>query len=122
MFFSIINKIKINIKFKKNKLRIKLNKKDKHLIKILLKLNFIKYIKHYKNENYDIFLNNNNFLKNIKNLYKPSSKWSISKKELIKLSFKKKWILLLSTNNGIITNFEALKKKTSGILIAILFN
>lgn len=74
MFFSIINKIKINIKFKKNKLRIKLNKKDKHLIKILLKLNFIKYIKHYKNGNYDIFLNNNNFLKNIKNLYKPSSK------------------------------------------------
>lgn len=122
MFFEIINKIKNSIKFKKKKLRIKINKNDKHLIKILIKLNFIKYIKHNKNNIYDIFLNNCTFLKNIQNLYKPSAKHSISRKELIKLSFKKKWILILSTNKGILTNFETIKKKTSGILIAILFN
>lgn len=121
MFFNIINLIKIGLKYKKKYIKTNLNKNNKNLIKILIKLNFIKFIKLEKKNTYFIFINNSNPFKNIKNLYKPSSKFSISYKELKKLSLKKKWIMILSTNNGILTNFESIKKRTSGILIATIF-
>jgi len=121
MFANIINLIKIGLKYKKKYIKLKLNKNKKTLIKILIKLNFIKFIKLEKKNTYVVFFNNSNVFKNIKNLYKPSSKLSISFRELKKLSFKKKWIIILSTNKGVITNFESIKKKTSGILIATIF-
>ena len=90
MFFNIINLIKIGLKYKKKYIKTNLNKNNKNLIKILIKLNFIKFIKLEKKNTYFIFINNSNPFKNIKNLYKPSSKFSISYKELKKLSLKKK--------------------------------
>lgn len=121
MFFKLINKIKLALKYKKKIIRTKLNKKDMNLIKIFVKLNLIKIIKKCEHNNYNIILNNNCLLKNIKNLYKPSSKYAISYKELKKITTKKKLLIILSTNKGLITNLESIKKKTSGILIMKLY-
>jgi ribosomal protein S8 len=117
MFFKIINKIKINLKYNKKIIKTKLNTNDLNLIKIFLKLNLIKIIKKKNLNNFDIILNNNYLLKNIKNLYKPSHKKTISYNELKKITFKKKWLLIISTKQGLLTNLEFIKKKTSGILI-----
>jgi ribosomal protein S8 len=117
MFFKIINKIKIGLKYNKKMIRTKINKNDFNLIKIFLKLNILKIVKKNNYNIFDIFINNKYLLKNIKNLYKPSSKKFICYKELKKLTTKKKWLLILSTNKGLITNLDAIKKKTSGILL-----
>jgi len=122
MFYKLINNIKIATIYKKKLIRLNLNKSEINLIKILLKLNIIKFIKLNKNNQYDIIINHNNNFKNIKNLFKPGQKISISMDELKILSFKKNWILILSTNKGILTNFEAIKKKTSGFLIMKISN
>lgn len=122
MFYKLINNIKISIIYKKKLIRLNLNKKELILIKILIKLNIIKFIKHYKNNKFDIIINQNNNFKNIKNLFKPGQKISISKNELQKITSKNNLILILSTNKGILTNFEALKKKTSGFLIMKISN
>lgn len=90
MFFNIINKIKLALKYKKKIIRTTLNQKDMNLIKILIKLNTIKIVKKNEKNNYNIILNNNCLMKNIKNLYKPSNKYTISYKELKKITFKKK--------------------------------
>ena len=122
MFYRLINNIKIAIIYKKKLIRLNLNKTEINFLKILLKLNIIKFIKKNKNNRYDIIINHNNNFKNIKNLFKPGQKISISLNELKNLSFKKNWILILSTNKGVLTNFEAIKKKTSGFLIMKISN
>lgn len=122
MFFKLINTLKININLKKKIMRLKLNKNELILIKLLIKLNIIKFTKKLNNNIYDVFLNYNCNFKNIKNLYKPSRKFFLSYNELKKITLKKNWILILSTNKGLLTNFELIKKKTSGILILKLFN
>lgn len=123
MIYKLNNDIKTHIIYKKNILITKLNKTELILIKLLLKLNIINYIKKMKNNTYLIKINCNNLtFKHIKNLYKPSQKLSISLFELKKLSFSTKNILILSTNKGFITNYQAIKYKTSGILILKLFN
>lgn len=122
MFYKLINNIKIAIIYKKKLIRLNLNKKELILVKILIKLNIIKFIKIYKNGKFDIIINQNNNFKNIKNLFKPGQKISISKNELQKITLKNNLILVLSTNKGILTNFEALKKKTSGFLIMKISN
>jgi len=89
MFYKLINNIKIATIYKKKLIRLNLNKSEINLIKILLKLNIIKFIKLNKNNQYDIIINHNNNFKNIKNLFKPGQKISISMDELKILSFKK---------------------------------
>ena len=121
MKHELINLIKLNLIYKKKIIKYKHNKKDTNIIKIFIILNIIKYIKKTDNNTY-IYLNN--FYKHnlLTNLYKPSR--SIFLKNIIikKLTFKKKWIFLLSTNKGIMTNFEATKKKLGGILILKINN
>lgn len=89
MFYRLINNIKIAIIYKKKLIRLNLNKTEINFLKILLKLNIIKFIKKNKNNRYDIIINHNNNFKNIKNLFKPGQKISISLNELKNLSFKK---------------------------------
>lgn len=121
MFYKLINNIKIALIYKKTLIRLKLNKNEINLIRILIKLNLIKFIKK-NNDKFDIIINHTNNFKNVKNLYRPGQKISISKNELQKITVKKKLILVLSTNKGLLTNFEALKKNTSGFLIMKISN
>lgn len=111
--------IKLNYNFKKKFFFHKINKNELNFIKILIKYNIIKRVKLLKN-NSIIFLkyfNNTNVLK-ISNLYQPSSKKVIKLEEVKKLSLKKNNIFLLSSNKGIISNIDALCKKTGGVLLA----
>lgn len=90
MFYKLINKIKIAQLYKKNNIKIKLNKTDLIILKILIKLNLIKSLKYLTNNTYILSINNKNNFKNIKNLYKPSQKLSISYNELKTITFKKR--------------------------------
>ena len=121
MDFNLINLIKLNLIYKKKILKYKYNKKNINIIKILIILNIIKCIKKNKT---NIYIYLNNFYKNnyLNNFYKPSRSIFLKTNIIKKLTLKKKWIFLLSTNKGIITNFEALKKKTGGILIIKINN
>jgi len=49
MFYRLINNIKIAIIYKKKLIRLNLNKTEINFLKILLKLNIIKFIKKNKN-------------------------------------------------------------------------
>lgn len=123
MFCNIINIIKINILNKKNKIIIKKNKINNRIIKILIKLNIIKYVIK-KNENIIIYLNffkKNKSIFKLKNMFKKTNVKIIKFKNLIKIN-KKNNILLLSTNKGLLTNYDAIKKKTGGILILHIWN
>lgn len=118
---NLINLIKLNLIYKKKVIKYKYNKKNTNIIKKLIILNIIKYVKKQKN---NIYLYINNLYKHnyINNLYKPSRCLFIKSKIIKKLTLKKKWIFLLSTNKGIITNFEALKKKIGGIILLKIKN
>jgi len=124
MKINIINLIKLNLIYKKRKFRIKLNKNEYNLIKMLIKINLIKFIK--KNNNtYDIFLNylnNRPLFNNIKNVYKSSKLIFISNKKLKYITNKYKVILVLNTNKGILTNYEAINLNVGGIIILKLWN
>jgi len=121
MDFKLINLIKLNLIYKKKILKYNFKKKNTNIIKILISLNIIKYIK--KNNNF-IYIYLNNFIKYnfIKNLYKPSKKIFLKKEIIKKLTLKKKWIFLLSTNKGVITNFEAIKKNLGGVMLLKIKN
>lgn len=118
MFFKLINLIKINILNKKNKIILKNLKINKNLLKILIKLNIIKYII-LKNNNIIIYLNffkKNKSIFKLKNTFKKTSLKIIKYKNLKKIN-KKNNILILSTNKGLITNYDAMKKKIGGLII-----
>jgi len=117
----LINLIKLNLIYKKKILKYNFKKKNINIIKILISLNKKKYIKK-KNKNIYIYLNNIIKYNYIKNLYKPSKKIFLKNEIIKKLTLKKKWIFLLSTNKGIITNFEAIKKNLGGIIILKIKN
>jgi len=119
MFFKIINLLKMNYHFKKKNIKIKLNKKEMQILNIFLQLNIIKLIKNQKNiyNIYFQYINNEQIFKNIKNMYKPSKPFFINLKQIIKINKKNNFIFFLSTNKGIINNFEAEKYKIGGVLI-----
>lgn len=121
---NIINLIKLNLIYKKRKFRIKLNKNEFNLIKMLVKINLIKFIRKNKNS-YDIYLNylnNRPLFSNIINTNKSSKLIFISNKKLKYITNKYKILLILNTNKGILTNFEAINLKVGGIIILKLWN
>jgi ribosomal protein S8 len=123
MFFRTLNRIKINNIIKKKILLININKNELNFLKKLIKLNIIKYIFKNKN-NYIIVLNffkKNKLIFNLKNLYKPCNNKILKNKNINKINKKNK-ILLLSSNEGIINNYEAEKKKIGGIIIVYIWN
>ena len=119
MFYKIKNLIKINYYLKKKKLKIKLNKKETKILKIFIQLNIIKLIKNKKNtfNIYFQYINNEPIFKSIQNMYKPSKLLFINLKQIIKINKKNNYIFFLSTNKGVINNFEAEKYKIGGTLI-----
>lgn len=121
MDFNLINLIKLNLIYKKKIIKYTYSKKNNNIIKILITLNIIKYI---KKNNKIIYIYINNLYKHnyINNLYKPSRSIYLKNPIIKQLTLKKKWIFLLSTNQGILTNFEALKKKLGGVLILKINN
>ncbi len=127
MFHQIINLIKIASKLKKKTIYVKLKRHDLKLIKILIKLNFIKFIEPLldkkKKKIFKLVINtNNNKFKNIKNMYKVSNLKKIKLKKIKYVTYKKCWFFIMTTSCGILTNIEALKKKVGGvILFALLF-
>lgn len=121
---NIINLIKLNLIYKRRILRTKLNKYEYNLVKSLIKINLIKFIKK-NNFSYDIFLNYLNerpLFNNIKNTYKPSKIIFISNKKLKYITNKHKVILILNTNKGILTNYEAIEMGLGGVIILKLWN
>lgn len=119
MFFNTINLIKNNYNLKKKNIKIKLNLKEKQILKIFLKLNIVKLVKKNKSiyNIYFNYINNELIFKNIKNIYKPSKPLFINLKQILKINKKNNFIFYISTNKGLINNFEAEKYKTGGILI-----
>lgn len=120
MFYKTINSIKNNYNLRNSYMILeKINKKDFIIIQIFIKLGVIKHVK-IKNNKYWIYLkylNKNTIFNNIKNFNKPSKPYFLNLKEIIKINKKKNNIFYLSTNKGLITNFEAEKNKIGGLLI-----
>src|SRR5688572_24250820 len=125
MFFKLINLLKINFLYKKKKFKKNINKTELKFCKKLIELNIIKYIKHNKKNNFIIYLNYFNgkpLYSNLKNLYRKNKIIYINYKFLKKYTFKNNYILILSTNKGIFTNFDIIKKKIGGLLILKISN
>lgn len=123
MFFKLLNKIKINNIIKKKILITSLNKNELGLLKKLIKLNIIKFV-FKKNNKYIIILNffkKNKLIFNIKNLFKPSNNKILKFKNIKKINNNNK-LLIISSNKGIINNYEAEKKKIGGLIISYIWN
>jgi ribosomal protein S8 len=123
MFFSLLNKIKINNIIKKKNLITNINNKELNFLKKLIKMNIIKFV-FKKNNKYIIILNlykKNKLIFNIKNLYNTSNYKYLKYKNIKKINKKNK-LLIISSNKGIINNYEAETKKTGGVIIAFIWN
>lgn len=121
MFIKILNNIKLNNIIRKKILIKNINNTEIVFIKKLIKLNIIKFIIK-KNNNYLLVLNffkKNKLIFNMKNLYKPSNLKVLKYNNIKKINNKNK-IILLTTNAGILNNYEALKKKSGGIIITYI--
>lgn len=126
MFYKLNNLIKCAILYKKRLFKLNLNKIELHYVNTLIKLNVIKFIK--KNDNtfnkrnmyyvYISYYDNNPIFENIVNMYKCSKPIYITLKNLKKTTFNKNVIIILSTNKGIMTNFEACKNSIGGRIIS----
>ena len=123
MFHKTINLIKNNYNLRNSFVKInKLNKNDFIILKIFIKLNIIKHVKIEQNKFYLYFkyIDDKIVLGNIKNFHKPSKPSFLSLKEIIKINKKKNNIFMVSTNKGLMSNFEAEKNKIGGLLILII--
>ena len=124
MFYKCINITKVCIKHKKKGFIINNNNNNIKILKSLLKINIIKFmvIKNNKIIAHINYHNNAPIFNNIINLFKPSNKKYISLKNLKKITEKHNWILILSTNKGLINSYEALRLKIGGLVIAKIWN
>jgi len=89
MDYKLINLIKLNLIYKKKIFKYKINKKNINLIKILITLNIVKFVKKNKKFSY-IYINNFVKYNFLKNLYKPSRKITLKNEIIKKLTLKKK--------------------------------
>ena len=123
MFYKILNKIKTHNCAGKKYLITSIKKNELNLIKTLVKLNIIKFI--FKKNNKIVLVINfwkkNKIIFKFKNIYKPSNYKIIKFKNLKKINKKNKF-LIMTSNNGIVNNFEAEKKKIGGSLIMYIWN
>lgn len=119
MFHKLINVIKVNYLLKKKNIKILINKKDLKILKIFIKLNLISSIKINHNTYNVIFhyIDNEPTFKNIKNLFKTSNMIYLNLNQIKKINKKNNSIIILSTNKGLITNFEAEQYKIGGIVV-----
>lgn len=119
MFFNLINLININLKLKKKYFKTTIKKNEISLIKILIRINLIKYVKKINNE-FIIFLNfyEETHGLSIKNLYKPSRICYISKKEISRLMKLQKQVFFISTPKGVTTTINSAE---GGVLVAKIY-
>jgi len=124
MFYKCINSIKLSNNYNKKGFIIQNNKKNIEVLKLFIKIRIVKYIKLEKKVIfvYLNYINNKPVFKNIVNLFKPGHQYYISLKDLKKVSLKHNWILLLSTNKGLMNNFDAIKNNTGGLVLAKIWN
>ena len=124
MFYKCINGLKLSILYNKKGFLLPKNKNNVNLLKTLLKINVVKFIKiNDKNIHvYINYINNKPVFNNITNMFKPGHKLIISLKNLKKISYKHNWILILSTSKGVLNNYEAMEKGVGGILITKIWN
>jgi len=113
----VINIIKINTNANKKHTYVPSNKNIKILLSKMLELNIIAGTKQLTHLKIKVFLNKkNNFVKNIKILYKISNKISVNLKSLKKLNRTKSSIYILFTNKGMLTSIEAERLCIGGII------
>lgn len=124
MFYKCLNGVKLSILYNKKGFIVSKNKNNLDLLKTLIKINIIKFIRIDSKYIYVYinYINNKPVFKNITNMFKPGHKMRISLKNLKKISYKYNWILILSTSKGILNNFEAIKEGVGGIIITKIWN
>lgn len=124
MFYKCINAVKITILYNKKGFIIQNNKKNLDILKLFLKLRIIKFLKIDNNKisAYINYIENKPVFRNITNLFKPGHKYYISLKNLKKINNNHNWILIISTSQGIMNNFEAEEKKLGGLILAKIWN
>ena len=121
-YYNLINSIKLGYLYNKKVTTVIKNNNNLKLIKLLIKLNIVKFIK-INNKLIKLYLNyifNKPIFQNIVNIYKPSKKSFLNVKNINAINNSKNYILIISTNKGILTNFEAEKLKCGGVIIAKL--
>jgi hypothetical protein len=101
----LVNLVKIALINKKNLIKTKFNKKEIKLLKLLLKINLISFVKIINRSNILIKINTN-FNFKIKNLFK-KKKLSIKKKNI-----KKQNIIIISNSSGI-----SILKNRGGVML-----
>lgn len=118
--WKIFNDIKSGYHHNKKYIKITIFKKDLNIIKIFIKLNIVKKIYKYNVNKYIVEFNyeNNKKIFLIQNIFKPSQKKTIKLKTLKNTFHKKNNLLILSTNKGVITSYEAVKYKIGGLLLS----
>lgn len=124
MFSNCINLINLSIKHNKKGFIINYNSKNINILKVFLKINIIKYMQ-IKDNKIIVYINYHNdkpVFRNIINLFRVSNKKYISLKNLEKIKKKHNWILILSTNKGILNNYEANNLKLGGLVLAKIWN
>lgn len=125
----VINSINIHYAHKIFSFKIIYTKKNINLIKLFKKLNFISdYLIIHSTKKLQIliklkYLKNLKIIKNFKLISKPSKNHYISLKALKLLNERThNSVYLISTSQGIITHFQALRKKISGFVVGIFYN
>ena len=90
MFYKCINGLKLSILYNKKGFLISKNKNNLNLLKTLLKINVVKFIKIDEKfiHVYINYINNKPVFNNITNMFKPGHKLIISLKNLKKISYK----------------------------------
>lgn len=119
-----INIIKTSINNKKKGFIIIKNKKNLELIRQFLKIGVISYVitKNKYLIGFINYKNNKPVFRNIVNIFKPSRKKYISLNNLKKTLSKHNWILILSTNKGILNSLDAVNLNVGGLIIAQIWN
>jgi ribosomal protein S8 len=116
----LLNIIKISMLNKKKYFYYSYNHRNMIFIKKLIQINLIKGLKIIGDKKIKIFIqyiNDKPIYSNIKFLYKPSNKFIVNLKTLIKINkYRNNGTYLLFTSKGFITNHEAVLNKTGGIL------
>ena len=123
MFFKTINIIKLNNLTKKKFSFIKFKKNELDFLKKLIKLNIIKYIFKYKNKHVLVlnFFKKNKIIFKLTNNYKKSNFKKVKLININKINKKNRFILL-TTNKGLLDNYEAQKYKIGGLIILTIWN
>jgi len=115
-----LNTVKINSLNKKKYFYYLYNKRNITFIKKFIQLNIIKGLKIINKRKIKIFIpyiNGKPTYDTIKFLYKPSNKFIVNLKTLVKINkYRNNGVYLMFTSKGFVSNHEAVLNKTGGIL------